>query len=260
MNQLSGLEVTSRGNSFEGNAELPNEENISSRILSPVSRTCRYARAQVTLANLKRRTAGMVGQSQELVRETFTFCDGFLSPAQMAEELQRLATDVRELKPRRVLEIGTAKGGTLYLWTRLAAPDATILSVDLPSGKGGGGYSLQRAAIYRRFASSGQKVHLLRVDSHAPETRDRVIELFAGEPVDFLFIDGDHSYEGAKQDWDMYASLVRPGGLVAFHDISMNFAELHQVKHLWDEIKPSHEHWEYAFHGKGIYGIGVIRK
>jgi predicted O-methyltransferase YrrM len=201
----------------------------------------------------------MVGQAQELVRETFAFCDGFLSPVQMEEEIQRLVTDVRELRPRRVLEIGTAKGGTLYLWTRLAAPDATILSVDLPAGKYGGGYSLQRAAIYRRFASPEQKVHLLRADSHAPETRDRVIELFAGEPVDFLFIDGDHSYEGAKQDWHSYAPLVRPGGLIAFHDISMNFAETH-VKQLWDEIKPLHEHWEYAFDERGVFGIGVIRK
>jgi predicted O-methyltransferase YrrM len=121
----------------------------------------------------------------------------------------------------------------------------------LPAGKYGGGYSLQRAAIYRRFASPEQKVHLLRADSHAPETRDRVIELFAGEPVDFLFIDGDHSYEGAKQDWHSYAPLVRPGGLIAFHDISMNFAETH-VKQLWDEIKP--------FDERGVFGIGVIRK
>jgi len=255
---MNQSDVTYRSNSFEGNAEMLNEENISLR-MSPVTRTCRYARAQLTLGNLKRRTARMVGQSQELVRETFAFCDGFLSPAQMEEELQRLATDVRELRPRRVLEIGTANGGTLYLWTRLAAPDATILSVDLPAGKGGGGFSLQRAAIYRRFASSAQKVHLLRVDSHAPETRDRVVDLFGGEPVDFLFIDGDHSYKGAKQDWDSYASLVRPGGLVAFHDIGLDFAG-REVKQLWDEIKPSYEHWEYAFHREGVYGIGVLRK
>lgn len=238
---------------------MPAQESIPTKIISPFTRTYRYARAQFTLGDLKKRTAEMVSQPQQLVSETFAFCEGFLSPVQMEEEIERLAMDVRELTPRRVLEIGTAKGGTLYLWTCLATPDATIVSVDLPAGKYGGGYSPQRAAIYKRFALPQQKVHLLRADSHAPGTRDRVVDLFAGEPVDFLFLDGDHSYEGVKQDWHYFAPLVRPGGLIAFHDIAMNYEET-RVKQLWDEIKPLHEHWEYAFHAKSIFGIGVIRK
>ena len=238
---------------------MPAQESIPTKIISPFTRTYRYARAQFTLGDLKKRTAEMVSQPQQLVSETFAFCEGFLSPVQMEEEIERLAMDVRELRPRRVLEIGTAKGGTLYLWTCLATPDATIVSVDLPAGKYGGGYSPQRAAIYKRFALPQQKVHLLRADSHAPETRDRVVELFAGESVDFLFLDGDHSYEGVKQDWQYFAPLVRPGGLIAFHDIAMNYEETH-VKQLWDEIKPLHEHWEYVFHAKSIFGIGVIKK
>ncbi|MBR8834058.1 MAG: class I SAM-dependent methyltransferase [Stigonema ocellatum SAG 48.90 = DSM 106950] len=36
--------------------------------------------------------------------------------------------------------------------------------------------------------------------------------------IDFLFIDGDHSYESVKKDWDLYSSLLKPGAIVAFHD------------------------------------------
>jgi predicted O-methyltransferase YrrM len=36
--------------------------------------------------------------------------------------------------------------------------------------------------------------------------------------VDFLFIDGDHSYEGVKKDWDLYSKLLKPGSIVVFHD------------------------------------------
>lgn len=36
--------------------------------------------------------------------------------------------------------------------------------------------------------------------------------------IDFLFIDGDHNYEGVKQDWDLYSKLLLPGSIVAFHD------------------------------------------
>jgi predicted O-methyltransferase YrrM len=36
--------------------------------------------------------------------------------------------------------------------------------------------------------------------------------------VDLLFIDGDHSYQGVKADWDTYCPLLRPGSVVVFHD------------------------------------------
>ncbi|HVQ40327.1 MAG TPA: class I SAM-dependent methyltransferase, partial [Pyrinomonadaceae bacterium] len=38
------------------------------------------------------------------------------------------------------------------------------------------------------------------------------------EPVDFLFIDGDHSYEGCLRDWREWSPFVNLGGIVAFHD------------------------------------------
>jgi hypothetical protein len=36
--------------------------------------------------------------------------------------------------------------------------------------------------------------------------------------LDVLFIDGDHSYEGVKADWDAYKSFLEPGSIVIFHD------------------------------------------
>jgi len=36
--------------------------------------------------------------------------------------------------------------------------------------------------------------------------------------LDLLFIDGDHSYDGVKSDWEAYKQLLRPGSIVVFHD------------------------------------------
>ena len=38
-------------------------------------------------------------------------------------------------------------------------------------------------------------------------------------PIRLLFIDGDHSYEETKGDFDLWSPFIAPGGVVAFHDV-----------------------------------------
>lgn len=41
----------------------------------------------------------------------------------------------------------------------------------------------------------------------------------AGEPpVDCVFIDADHRYDGLRRDWEAWRGRVAPGGIVALHD------------------------------------------
>jgi len=181
---------------------------------------------------------------------------------QTPEEIEAVYRQVVDLQPRRVLEIGTAKGGTLYLWCQAAANDATIVSIDLPSGKFGGGYDPPRADLYNAFARDEQKLHLLRGDSHKPETHEKIRGLFNHQPIDFVFIDGDHFYPGVKADFIEYSKMVRPGGLIAMHDIceATHDREI-EVNQLWDQIKTALPTQQLVFTDavKGWrLGIGVI--
>jgi predicted O-methyltransferase YrrM len=36
--------------------------------------------------------------------------------------------------------------------------------------------------------------------------------------IDFLFIDGDHNYDGVKKDWTLYSDLLKKNSIVVFHD------------------------------------------
>ncbi len=227
------------------------------RLVGGLRRVARYIRIQASLGRLKREADLCLDRPAELVSRVFEYDRGNIKPLQVEEELAWLLARVRNLKPRTVLEIGTANGGTLFLWTRLADAEATIVSIDLPGGKFGGGYPSHWGTIYRRFARSTQKLHLLRENSHDPETKVKAERLFGGEPIDLLFIDGDHAYEGVKQDWEQYSALVRPGGMVVFHDIAGNYDDT-QVKRLWDSIKPDYQHEEYAVDPNGSYGLGIL--
>lgn len=210
------------------------------------------------LGGFNRATKRCRHDSTTLVRTVQRYADGYFMPIQMEEEIVALMDEIRALQPKVILEIGTHWGGTLHFWTRVAPDDATIISADLPGGKFGGGYSAWKAPLYRSFARAKQSLHLLRVDSHAPETLAAIKALLGERKVDFLFIDGDHTYEGVKQDWELYSPLVRPGGLVAFHDIAKSYDDT-QVARFWNELKPSVDAHEFAFHPEKIYGIGVVR-
>ena len=108
---------------------------------------------------------------------------------------------------------------------------------------------------------SACRVELLQGDSHRPAFNQRVVDALGGNPVDFLFIDGDHTTAGARSDFEDYSPLVRPGGLVAFHDIvELQPLEANQVFTLWQELKGRFEAQEFIDDPDQCgFGIGLLR-
>ncbi len=113
----------------------------------------------------------------------------------------------------------------------------------------------------RTYARARQQAHFLRADSHDPQTLKRLRVILNDRPIDFLMIDGDHTYSGVKSDFEDYGPLVRSGGLVAFHDIAPGPAEnVGGVPDFWREVKSRFDHEEFVEDWKqGGFGIGVIR-
>jgi predicted O-methyltransferase YrrM len=184
--------------------------------------------------------------------------------AQKEKELALLLALLVDRHPRTVVEIGTFQGGTLWGWCQVAERDALIVSIDLPGGLFGGGYPEEELPRLRSYARARQALHLLRLDSHEAETLASVRDLLGDRQVDFLFIDGDHSYEGVRLDYEMYGPLVRRAGLIALHDV-VPHPEVPecQVDRLWNSVKRDFEFVEFVdpedVRGWGQWGgIGVL--
>lgn len=211
--------------------------------------------------NLKR--ACLRDEPEDVVHLAFNFRSVFIvdiKPVQIFDELLNLAKITYKLRPKNILEIGTAKGGTLFVFCRISLPNATIISIDLPGGPFGGGYPIYRTLLYRAFVKPGQRIHLIRADSHDPRTLEKVKEVLKGELLDVLFIDGDHTYEGVKRDFEMYSPLVKRGGIIAFHDIVSGPPEnVGGVPKFWNEIKHGYDYLEIVKDWtQNGYGIGVV--
>jgi len=124
--------------------------------------------------------------------------------------------------------------------------------------------------------SDGRKVPDILGDSRDPETLKVLEERLGGRPIDILFIDGLHTYDGVKQDFWAYSPLC--SGIVAFHDIEAGRFEgvkKKQVWKFWDDLKEEsyikdgpYKEWlflsihRYCIHRRmdRRLGIGVIIK
>jgi predicted O-methyltransferase YrrM len=163
----------------------------------------------------------------------------------------------RDLKT--VVEIGTGHGGSLYAFCQVASPDATIVTIDLPDGEYGGKYVDQKADL-SSYKKGNQKLHFLKMDSHDEETFISLLDIIGNSEIDFLFIDGDHSYEGVKKDWVMYSRFVKRGGLIAFHDICEHSTVANcEVNRFWNEIKKNYKTWNCVDPSDTTWGgIGIL--
>jgi predicted O-methyltransferase YrrM len=216
-------------------------------------------RRQMRRAGRRLRRAGSGAATlDEVVAAAFSTAGGpvEIAPLQVRTELARLAEIASAEQPRRILEIGTGCGGTLFALAWAAQPGARLLSLDLTV------YPAERRLLYRTFAKSRQ-VEAWQADSHLEQTRDRVAAHFGHQPIDILFIDGDHTYDSVRRDYELYAPLVREGGIVAFHDIVDGpYEAVGDAPRFWQEVRPELEpvvelveSWD-----QGGLGIGVGRR
>jgi predicted O-methyltransferase YrrM len=231
-----------------------------------VMRSVRPGLGPVAARRLRHR-AETISSVDDILDLTFEF-EAFgikLQPYQSRWEFQRLLEKVQRLRPKAMLEVGTANGGSLFALARVCAPDAHIISVDLPHGSFGGGYTRWKIPLFNAFAYGTQRLDLIRDDSHDSRTFDDVKARLGGSLLDFIFIDGDYTYDGVRRDFELYRPLVRPGGIIAFHDIVALDAD-HPVGNdpgevplFWMHLTAAHEGKELVDPtGTGGFGIGMI--
>ena len=146
--------------------------------------------------------------------------------------------------PRKILDIGTNKGGTALMFQHIA--DEGCVSVDIQEREGG---------IPNEWFT---KVHFITGDSSSPEI---IEEIKQKGPYDLIFIDGDHSYEGTKRDWELAKALISRPGVIGFHDIGFRrYKDMDSEIYcgiVFEEIACSGEYETSEFFIE--FGIGMVR-
>lgn len=177
-------------------------------------------------------------------------------PSQNLIELTTLLGEVNDIDPLVILEIGMHRGGSMMVWYEMLDP-ALLIGVDMDKPK----WELGRL----------DNIWVIQGDSHSYAVSNQIKKRLGDDYLDFLFIDGDHTYDGVCKDFDMYSPFVRDGGIIAFHDICVDpslylYGEVNVAK-FWGELTlviendPDYADWDYKAvwdeAGKGT-GTGIV--
>lgn len=178
---------------------------------------------------------------------------------QERDEIVQLAKFVYELQPQVIVEIGTKFGGTFMIWNEVST--GLKISIDLVEGIHGGVSRNETDLRNLKFKEKyGDSCIFIEGNSHDQSTYDLLVEHLNGKTIDFLFIDGDHTYEGVKRDYEMYSELVSDNGYIGFHDINDTLRHRERnvyVGKLWNELHGD----KIEFNVNSDWaGIGVIKK
>jgi predicted O-methyltransferase YrrM len=123
----------------------------------------------------------------------------------------------RALKPSVAVEIGSARGKSACFVGRALKENGSgrLFAIDPHTRTDWNDQnSVDTLEIMRA------NIRTLKLERQVEIIRDTSVNAAARWmlPIDMIFIDGDHSYEGVKRDWELFCPFVKQFGVVVFHD------------------------------------------
>jgi hypothetical protein len=170
---------------------------------------------------------------------------------------------IRNLRPKKILCVGSGYGFIPAICA-LACKDNRFGQVDFvdagfdeshPKSWAGVGF-WQKNDPKRHFALLGLDKW---IESYIM-TSEEFSQKFPKNKYGYIYIDGDHSYEGVKKDFQLFWPKLEKGGLMAFHDVVVkNWGKLKNfgVWKFWQELEPKSK---IIFPFPKESGLGILQK
>lgn len=149
-------------------------------------------------------------------------------------------------------EIWQKKEEFIYLLREAAKHKLSGISLEIGTAQGASALALSKVAgevitidkdFRHRLGSNSKGINFVTGVSYSEGTLQKAKDILGGRPIDTLFIDGTHFFDSCKKDFEQFSGLVRPGGVIALHDIVDSRKQRNEmvwVRYFWDYLKKNY--------------------
>lgn len=150
--------------------------------------------------------------------------------------------NISQNKPSIILEVGIEMGGTMKIWEQLLSQNGKgkeniLIGIDISPN------------LQWDIKNSDITTELIIGNSHDVGTLKKVKNILSNRPLDFIYIDGEHTPEAARKDFVMYGNLIKKDtGAIGLHDVK-------DIKRFIDILSKNKLEIFEGYYPHEIYGI-----
>ena len=186
----------------------------------------------------------------------FSYPERLTLPSPWVEHIPFAFYIVSAIKPKKIIELGTYKGNSYCAFCQAVKElslDTKCYAVDTWRGDKHGGY------FGDEILTELRQHHDVRYGTFSEliqATFDDAVNQFLDNEIDLLHIDGLHTYEAVKHDFEMWHAKLSDSAVVLFHDIAVKENDFGVWK-FWEEIRQAYPSFEFFFgNGLGVLAVG----
>lgn len=166
---------------------------------------------------------------------------------------------MQALRPQHTVELGTHSGNSFFAFCQSAQEHqlaVTITAVDTWQGDGHAGHYDDEVYAQVQAHANTHYPHLAELKRMS---FDEARQSLTQADIDLLHIDGLHTYEAVRHDFETWRSACRPNAVVLFHDTQVRRDDF-GVWRFWQQLQTQYPHFEFKHsHGLGVICLGDVR-
>jgi GT2 family glycosyltransferase/glycosyltransferase involved in cell wall biosynthesis len=191
-----------------------------------------------------------------LFRRSMFWSSNRCAPSGWTEHVPFAFWLVDVLRPRTIVELGVHNGmsySAMCQAVKALGLSSRCFGVDTWMGDEQAGFYSED--VYRDFLAFHDQ-HYAAFSRLVRSTFQEALAHFEDGSVDLLHIDGYHSYEAVREDFESWLPKVSADGIVLFHDTNVREGRF-GVHRFWEEVRRDRPHFNFLHgHGLGVLGTG----
>jgi len=162
---------------------------------------------------------------------------------------------IQQISPKIFVELGTHSGNSYFTFCQSVVESGiSVKCFAIDTWQGDAHSGTYGNEIFTKVSDHNQKYYA-DISQLLRTTFDDAVNYFNDESIDLLHIDGLHTYEAVRHDFEIWLPKLAPGAIVVFHDTNVREHGFGVWK-LWEELQSIYHNNLEFLHS---HGLGVLQ-